>query len=714
MTRIITPFKPLGVAESQDRLRRFVDHFRPQAALIPHVSNFDENAWDLRGLVFQASHGNSKIRARFTKLAAGKQERAIEPFGEPFLSFAKAYTLHLLSKNNWSSHGPLSGSWIPVLRFVEHELSAVRPTEPPCITALTEDVCEAVNATIRDRELNPSLKSGLCNTLNKLVTDLQDLGLCTRRFTWKGMVGSYERHNQKVGPEGDRAREAMLPSVEAMGALAYCFSIAERKRDKWVSSINAILSPRPARIGECWFLREDYSVDFEIQGQKRFGLKWWPQKKAKSVIKEFLADDPFVPVIRKAFASLIEISAPARAIAKWYEVNPGRIYLPPDLEYLRGKTMLTMAEVAAIRGVTAESVRALDGWFRTKGFSRRFDPASGNRIFLFEDLERAVLSELPQGFPWFDRKRNLKYSDALILIRIREFHSHLQPSPTMFALPSAGYYYRALDAMMDEHGMVEKDGSPIRLRSHQLRHKLETVAYSKGVARAWMNTQAGRARTSQEERYDNRTDAEMVTQTSVVSVRRNVYGEVVAFEPNRPKTYDETLADIEAAKRTGYAHITDKGCCVHNFVDKPCTEFRDCMFCDDLICFKGIPEWDRNILAACNTEEANFLHATEALENGMYGVREHIEGSLLPRVLYSRQVKKLLDNPEIPPFTFFKHALKADPYDPVVNGMRLHIELGRKEGRDGAWLEMLERAIEKLQGIRSQRREVSFLDGGEV
>ncbi len=712
MTQTIRPFTPLGEVEAQERLRQFIEHYRPLALLLPNVANFEENSWDLRGLYFQAVQGNSKLGVCFTKQVAGRKERERGPLDQPFLTFTKAYVLHLIGTNNWSTHSPLASFWLPVLRCVEHELIVARQTEPPCITALTEDVCEAINASIRNGAWNAATKYQLCLILNQLVVNLQDLGLCIRRFTWKGVIPRHVDNRQKVGPEGDKARVNMLPTPEAMSAMAYCFARAESPREKWVSAINGLLSPRPARLGECWFLRENYFVDLEVQGQKRFGLRWWPQKHAKPLIKEFLANDPFVPVIRQAFDWLIEISAPARALAKWYEDNPGRIFLPPNLENLRGKAILTVAEAAAIRNVAAKGFLHSNNWARRRGLVPVIDPGTGEMGIRFKDLERAALSDLPNGFPWFNRGKNLKYSDMIILTREGEFHPNCTTSSIMFALPNVATYYRALDVMVDRHELAEKDGSAVRIRSHQFRHKLETVAFSNGVARSWMNREAGRAHISQEESYDDRTDAERVAQTRIVSVQRSVYGEVMAFEPKRPMTYEETLAGIEAAKRTGYAHITDKGCCIHNFVDKACTEFRDCLFCEDHICIKGIPEWDRNILAACDAEEANFLHATEAAEQGRYGVREHIEGLLLPRVVYCRQVKSLINNPAVPKFSVFKHAPRQDPYDPVVNGIRLHVECGRKEGRDRAWLDRLEHALEKLQSIRKHHPEILFLFGG--
>jgi hypothetical protein len=707
----ITSFKPLGEVETFERLRQFVDHYQPFASLLPCVTSFDENAWDLRGKYFLAATGNRKLRIRFVKLDVENQQRAIEPFDPPFREFAKAYTLHLMATHsNWKSPGNLKNCWVPALRHVEHGLRTALPGGPPCITSLTGDICEAVNATIRNTGPSVNKAYQICQVLNELARDLQDLGLCTEKFTWTGMIVPIQPLIRMIGPEGDKYREAMLPSMEAMAAMAYCFAHAESLREKWVSAINGLLAGHPARLGECWFLRENYWVETDVQGQKRFALKWWPQKKAKPLVKEFLADDPFVPVFRQCFEWLIEISAPARAIAKWYEKNPDKLYLPKEMEHLRSKEVLTVAEAASLRGVSVEKFWHSRSWAKNKGINPVLDPATEKEGINFQDLECAILSDLPYGFPWFNKAKNIKYSDMLVLMRLGEFHSRNPTAPTMFFLPNESTYYRVLDAMVDRHGVIEQDGTPVRVRSHQFRHQNETVAYKAGVARSWANRHAGRVRISQEESYDDRTDAEKVAQSSRVSVHRSVFGELVALEPNEPKTEAEIMAEVEVAKRTGYAHVTDKGCCTHNFMDKPCSNLRDCLFCEDHKCVKGVPLWDRNILAECAVEEENFVNALEAERRGMYGVKEHIEEMILPRVTYCRQVKALLHDPGVNPGTEFRHAPKGDPYDPVVNALRHHAELGRKNGLDVAWVES---ALERLQSIQSARRDRPILsDGG--
>ena len=122
-----------------------------------------------------------------------------------------------------------------------------------------------------------------------------------------------------------------------------------------------------------------------------------------------------------------------------------------------------------------------------------------------------------------------------------------------------------------------------------------------------------------------------------------------------------------------------------------------------------MPLWDRNILAECATEEESLLNAMEAARRGLYGVKEHIEEMILPRVAYCRSVKAFLNNPQHPRGAEFGHAPMDEPYDPVANALRHHAELGQKKGLDVAWVEG---ALERLQSIRSTSSERPFLNDG--
>jgi len=711
----ITPFKLLGEVEVQERLLEFVAHYQRQATLLPMVSSFEENIWDLKGKYFAPIHGNKKLSIRFVRLDQEDQAHANVPFSRPFLDFAKAYVLHLIGTKDWSSTGSLASQWLPVLRYVEQGLRSARPSEPPCITTLTADVCETVNAAIRQSSLTLHGRYSRCRTLNQLVESLQDLGLCTQRFTWEGTAKWPQIPRHFVGPEGDQAREAMLPTLAAMGATAYCFEHAEGAREQWISAINAMLAGQPARVSECWFLRENWCVEDDIQGQKRFGLRWWPAKKAQPLVKWFLADDPFVPVWRQAIAWLTEISAPARAMARWYEENPGKLFLPPEMEHLREKEILTVAEASSLRGGDKETLlrKVAGNWAHNKGIKTVTDPVTGKQGIRFTDMEKAILSDLPYGFPWYQGGRKIKYSQMLLLFREAEFKPTQGTSPTMFAVPNSTTYYILLDAMVDRHGCVEGDGTPVRIRSHQFRHKQETVAYAAGVERAWANHHAGRQRTSQEESYDDRTDAQRVAQSSVVSVRQSVFGDLRLLKPNRPRTEAEQQVELKALKRTGYRHVTPFGGCNHTWLDKPCMEFMDCLFCEDHICRKGVSEWEANIRAACAENEENLAHGLEAARRGLYGAKEHVQDLLLPRAKVCRQHLAVLDDPNVPLLTQWQLAPKADPYNPLVNTMRHYIELGRKEGRDKdvAWIE---KSLAELQSIRSRIAERSLHAGGEA
>lgn len=127
------------------------------------------------------------------------------------------------------------------------------------------------------------------------------------------------------------------------------------------------------------------------------------------------------PVVAEAIAKIRNLTADARRIAQWYEINPERLYLPQNFEYLRSQELLTLDEIQ--RAILLEE--------GASSFARLWCSANnvllnkrGNRVYArFADVERAAIALLPAGFPLLNAEVNLKFSEALIVVRRNELHS---------------------------------------------------------------------------------------------------------------------------------------------------------------------------------------------------------------------------------------------------------------------------------------------------
>ena len=102
-----------------------------------------------------------------------------------------------------------------------------------------------------------------------------------------------------------------------MLALAECFQKADTVKDRYWSSVIALLMFAPGRGGEL----RDLTVDSLHEEDGRLAVKWFGEKGFGETLK-------WVPremeaVVREAFQRLIEIGRPARQAAKFAYDNPG-------------------------------------------------------------------------------------------------------------------------------------------------------------------------------------------------------------------------------------------------------------------------------------------------------------------------------------------------------------------------------------------------------
>src|SRR5579863_9046909 len=91
MTNIIR-FKPRATLEAEKNLRRFIDLCRDELTVFGADLAFDENVWDISDFVHVKGKAGRR-RLVFSIMPPGRLDEGVA-FGEPYLSFAKAYMRH--------------------------------------------------------------------------------------------------------------------------------------------------------------------------------------------------------------------------------------------------------------------------------------------------------------------------------------------------------------------------------------------------------------------------------------------------------------------------------------------------------------------------------------------------------------------------------------------------------------------------------------------
>lgn len=139
--------------------------------------------------------------------------------------------------------------------------------------------------------------------------------------------------NRRSGKEFDAARNKKLPNPAALNGLAHIFNHPKDNADIAITSMCALLLCDPDRVVEVitgpldCIAREGVDVTGNLI--KGLCLRWYPAKGAEPTLKPVIPS--MAEVARRAIGNLQKLGEPARELARWYEINPTRIYLPAHL-----------------------------------------------------------------------------------------------------------------------------------------------------------------------------------------------------------------------------------------------------------------------------------------------------------------------------------------------------------------------------------------------
>lgn len=425
-------------------------------------------------------------------------------------------------------------------------------------------------------------------SLVRLVEFLNDSQIAPDPITWRNPISKPKEMN-RIDAEGNRKRSEKLPEDYCLEAIAEMFANdLVGARDRFTTSAFALLMCAPSRITEVQDLPMNcLHSDTDDKGVERLGLRFYAGKSYGSDIK-------WIPTIFKDIATeavrrLTELSAPGRALAKWYEVRPERFYRHENCPDVPDDHPLTTDQACIALGISA-SRAALDQYF-AKYEPYRILKKNGVSLTL-SFLNEYCHSRLPSGWPWMNRERNIKYSEALCCFRAHEFVSNFSPSPIKLWAPGKSTFTTDLNfidgqesSIWKRHGYKKTDGSEISMTSHQVRHFLNTVAQRGALGQLDIAKWSGRANIRQNVVYNHMSDDEYIE----LARNAGVGGVLEKIQVNKPVTF----ADLESVGE-GIAHVTEYGFCTHDHSMLPCQKHRDCLNCTLQVCVKGdVPRLDR-------------------------------------------------------------------------------------------------------------------------
>lgn len=634
-------FTPKADVDAEGNLSGFIETCKQYLAIFGRDLPFDENVWNLTGYI-EKKGKNHRIRAVFSNWDT-VNGAPFAPMEEPFRSFAKAYVRY--------QHG-----FRPTLAF-EQRIGALRALQK----ALDELGHGAnpikVNGTVLDRAAHlisqkfaPSTAYRMGGQLEMIAEFMAANRLMAVPIQWKNPILRGYDNTIRIGKEFEEKRAEMMPSRAALESIPKAFRLATESSDVIVTSILALLCSSPDRINEVLLLPLDCEVNQKRQekNEQAYGLRWWPAKGAEPMIKWIIPT--MCDVVRQSVHRLREQTEQARQIARWYENNPGLIYLPPELEHFRDKAFVTHTELGMLLyGHPDLAKNDARGWCAVNKIEGKVVEKGGPLLIRFSDVERSVLRMLPDGFPFVNKAVNLRYSEALVVVKRNQLNTSKSTYQCMIEPFSQGALYMRLgnrkdmESIFDKFGFYEEDGSRITLHSHQLRHYLNTLAQSGGMSQLDIALWSGRKDVRQNAAYDHVSGKEVVERIRAsVGDGKAIFGALATITKAVPISRD----DFAKMKFTT-AHTTEFGFCLHDYSMSPCQLHLDCINCGDLLCIKG----DQIRNAALHRQRGEvkelLVQAESALKDDYDGADRWVEHHRITLAKLD-ELCDFVDNPKIP------------------------------------------------------------------
>ncbi|QIB50726.1 integrase [Pseudomonas sp. OIL-1] len=577
--------------------------------------------------------------AVFSKLGVTTRKPSPDQImGSDFIDFAKAYFRYQQGHNPTGTKNELKA-----LRAVELALTQVTGEADVARVSVTV-LDEAAMLAKQHYSQGAAYQCG--REIERMATFLSENTLIATSLTgWRNPIKRAADRN-KTGREGRANREKKLPHPLALDALAEIFaSNPSSQRDVFTTATFAMLMSAPSRISEVLALPVDCEVfENDRGGVERYGWRFYAGKGFEADIKWI--PSVMVSVAREAVRRVTELSRHARKLAIWIERDPSKFYRHSNCPKAGEREPLTMVQACKALGLACETRAECHTSLGNRGL------AAKDNVHTLETLWEHVLARLPPEFPWYDREKNIKFSNALFTLNKHQFHGNRTCSPVELLKPTNNYFNNDLSrraslsegshrSIFDRHGYSSDSGGRLSMTSHQARHLLNTIAQRGGLSNLEIAKWSGRADVKQNRTYNHMSEREMVGLAEKIDPSKSLFGPVGEVSNHSPISMFEFNTLEQAA-----AHVTEYGYCVHDYTISPCSKYRDCVNCTEQVCIKGNSAKLANIKIRLEKSERLFLQAQEAVQQGEMGADRWYQYHE-KTVARLRELVAVLENPNI-------------------------------------------------------------------
>lgn len=349
-----------------------------------------------------------------------------------------------------------------------------------------------------------------------------------------------------------------LPDILSIVELAKVFALDDRelsKRDMFTTSVLTLLMCAPSRISEILSLPADCEIwEKDSNGCDRYGLRFYSAKGYEGDVKWIPSS--MVPVAIKAIERLKQLSKSGRELALHLEKESGayRNSLNNDIS---DDHMLTAEQVCSVLGLTKLSTSLI----KRKLISLNLN--SNDYVYSVNSLNEIIKKWAPDNFPWYDRKKKVKYSNALCLLKGYEFKRIFKTNNRLFFKPTLQHISYDINNGVLFSRLKKRGDSMSSLKTHSIRHFLNTLAQIAGMSEFDIARWSGRQCIAQNSVYNHTPHAHMVAQIVKAKALEKI-GDVIPIKMIYEKKTEE---DKEI---NGSTLVSKYGLCRLNYAMQPC------------------------------------------------------------------------------------------------------------------------------------------------
>lgn len=667
MTSNVIRFTPKAELAGKQNLKEFIISCRTHLSVFG-IDNWHENKWD-------TLHGKRKVVARFSTNLKPSNSYHYAPLSAPFLDFAKAYIKNLYTDN-------------PVANLQRH-MEAIRVLEEALILAtgkadillLDGTVLERLDEVMHHRLSGAEARNKVSYHISSMLDFCRDQLITPSLPEWSNPYGKVRDLTITLNAKGKKHRSGKLPTSEEMMLVAEVFSKAPQLgvEAEYFSALYALLMTAPSRASEETILPVDCLVwEEDRAGDQKLGIRWVPAKKGKEGVK--WVPTAMQDIVVEAVERLKRISAPARKAAKFAEDHPEQFMVHAGCITPHGFSADKPLSIDQFNAALSTNYKELTNTAPTPKWLINLLTSSDGSIS-YNVLGKHEFEKYTKKFPkwpFVDKAKHVKVSEALILHRENEFHAEFEPRAFSFCIPTVNHINdrfvqkesKGGRTLWDKYGFSLKSGKPIALTTHKARHWLSTMAESGGMDELTLANWAGRAKVGDNSKYDHRTEEEKAEQVVDLMIPEDI-GVLEKIKRRLPVTFEDIGKDL-----AGSAIITELGVCEHDYAMSPCQRNGDCETCKEMVCIKGFSDSLELLKKREREVEGQLKKAMKDHDMGVFGADRWVSHHGW-RLAHIRTKVRILEDENTPDGAVVRIPEEYDPspVKEVFRGKGLNLEI---------------------------------------